>query len=265
MKVEEITSRVPGIPGSAGDAFDLTAGGVLTASDRKILRYLLKVSFPDVAPGYLAGLGTIGELRAFVESREGQIIDRHERTSYATSSVYMRPVLPGDHEALYFAALEPSNAHRWRFRGRTPAFPEFSQSLGVGSLVEFVFASVDRNALVSYCSAYNYDPVAHHATFAVQRLDYDERFDTAVIESVALLLNYLFATFNLRKVFAEVPEYNLPVFGIVDGVFEVEGARRDFYWHAGRYWEEITISTTCDAWTAFADQFFVGGSNRRDG
>jgi len=57
-------------------------------------------------------------------------------------------------------------------------------------------------------------------------------------------------------VFADIPEYNFSVFGSVDGVFEMEGEKRDFYWHAGRYWAEMTISTSRDAWDRFSTNFF---------
>lgn len=256
MTVQDIIRRVPGVPATASDEFDLTADGILSASDRKILRYLLKAAYPDVSAGYLAGLRAIGDLRAFGEERDAAEPALLDHDSYVARSVYMRPMMPSDHEALYFSALEPTNAHRWRFRGRTVSFPEFSQSLGVGSLAEFVFAATDSNALVAYCSAYNYDPVARHATFAVQRVAHDERFDTVVIESTALFLNYLFNTFNVRKVFAEIPAYNFAVFGLVRDVFQMEGRKADYHWHAGQYWDEVAISTSREAWLAFASHFF---------
>lgn len=253
---DDILDKVPGIPPGATDEFDVTASGVLSAADRKILRYLLKLSFPDLEPSYLIGLRTVGEIRALGASRPSATSRRHDLGAFSTSSVYMRPIMPVDHEALYFAALEPSNAHRWRFRGRTVPFPEFTQSFGAGSLADFAFAATDTNALVAYCSAYNYDPVARHATFAVQRLDYDSRFGTAVIESIALFLNYLFTNFHLRKAFAEIPEYNFALFGLVDGVFAIKGRKSDYYWHGDRYWDEVTISTSETSWMAFAGQFF---------
>jgi RimJ/RimL family protein N-acetyltransferase len=202
-------------------------------------------------------LRTLGDVRTLLETNtNGSSPPAFDLASYVSQTVYMRPLLPQDHEQLYFAALEPQNSYRWRYRGQTIAFREFSESLSQGVLAQFAFASVDDNSLVAFCSSYNYDPAAQHCAFAVQRLDFEDHADTAVIESAGLFLNYLFRTFNLRKVFADIPEYNLPAFGVLPDVFETEGTRRDYYWHAGRFWDEVTISTDRDVWQSFATSFY---------
>jgi hypothetical protein len=37
----------------------------------------------------------------------------------------------------------------------------------------------------------------------------------------------------------------------------VEAEKRDYYVHAGRFWNEVTISTTVNAWQSFASNFFT--------
>lgn len=258
MTFADIITKVPGIPASANDEFVITAEGTLPSADRKILRFLTKSEIPDLPPELYSSLRTLGELRELVEA-QGRTSSSPalEFGSYMTNSVFMRPVMPQDHEQLYFASLEPTNSFRWRFRGQTVSFRDFSESLSAGTLCQFAFADIETSGLVAFCSAYNYDPVAHHCTFAVQRLDFDSKYDTSVIESVALFLNYLFETFNVRKVFADIPEYNFPNFGLVKDVFEMDGEKRDYYWHAGRYWSEMSISTSRDAWLLFASMFFL--------
>jgi len=164
--------------------------------------------------------------------------------------------MQADFEQLYFAALEPVNGFRWRYRGRTPSMEEFIQGLSVGSLSEYVFVRSDTNQLGAYCVAYEHDANAGHCAFAVQRLNFDTAFDTCVIESVGLFLNYLFETFSLRKVFAHIPEYNFPSFGLLLDVFEREGERAEYHWYGGRHWSEVTISTGRQDWANFSNSFF---------
>ncbi len=257
MTLDELVDRVPGIPSSATDDFVVSSEGTLSGSDRKILRFVLKTAFPGVPPGVMMSLRTLGDVRALLEtSTNGSPPPAFDLASYVSETVFMRPLLPQDHEQLYFAALEPQNSYRWRYRGQTISFREFSESLSQGVLAQFAFASTNNSGLVAFCSSYNYDPAAQHCSFAVQRLDFEDTADTAVIESAGLFLNYLFRTFNLRKVFAEIPEYNMPAFGVLPDVFEIEGRRGDFYWHAGRFWAEVTISTARDVWQDFAASFF---------
>jgi len=257
VKLDDVVARVPGIPGSANDSFVVSSEGTLTAIDRKILRFALKTAIPGAPPGVITSLRTLGDVRELLETNtDGTSPPPFDLESYVSQTVFMRPLLPQDHEPLYFAALEPQNSYRWRYRGQTISFREFSDSLSQGVLAQFAFASVADSSLVAYCSSYNYDPAAQHCAFAVQRLDFEDSADTAVVESAGLFLNYLFRTFNLRKVFADIPEYNMPAFGVLPDVFETEGTRRDYYWHAGRFWTEVTISTSRAAWQTFAAASF---------
>lgn len=257
MDISDIRARIPGIPDGATRDFDVSASGMLSSANRKVMRYLMKAAMPGVPFEVYADVRTLGDVEDILKAHgEHSSAPQLDESAFVASSVFMRPVMSQDFEQLYFSALEPSNSYRWRFRGQTVSFREFSESLSVGALAQFSFASTSTNRLVAFCSAYNYDSVARHCTFAVQRLDFDSAYDTAIIESVALFLNYLFRTFNLRKVFADLPEYNYSYFGAVEGVFEREADKRDYYWHANRYWSEITISTTREAWTQFAGMFF---------
>lgn len=118
------------------------------------------------------------------------------------------------------------------------------QDTGVAEVVEVDPATCRRSVLRS-----TYDPAIRGGSAAA-----------AVIESVGLFLNYLFANFQLRKVFAEIPEYNLSRFGVPKDVFQVEGRKSDFYWHDGRYWDEVAISTAAEEWSAFSSLFIERSS-----
>jgi hypothetical protein len=258
----EIIRRVPGIPPTAGRSFDLTREGILTQSDRKILRLLMRLAVPSLPVEAYAGLACLGDLVDFLNEME-------ERGAVSTDlfgapilkgitapSVFMRPYMPQDEATLYFASMEPSNSFRWRFRGQTVSVHEFSSAISAGVLCHYVFCSTASSELVCYAAAYNYDANAAHCTIAVQRLGFDQDHETVVVEALGLFLNYLFETFSIRKVFADIPEYNIDRFGIVQQLVDVEGKRADYYWHAGRYWSELTVSISRDNWERFAVNFF---------
>ncbi|MBI2710969.1 MAG: GNAT family N-acetyltransferase [Actinobacteria bacterium] len=54
-------------------------------------------------------------------------------------------------------------------------------------------------------------------------------------------LRYLFDTWRLRRVYAEVAEFNLHQFGRATSLFGVEGRRREYVWLGGRFWDRVIL------------------------
>jgi len=85
-----------------GDEFIVGFDGSLPSSDRKIVRYLVKASVPDVPAAFTSSLRTLGEVLSLLETHAPSgappILDVVE---FVAPSVYMRPVMPQDHEQLY--------------------------------------------------------------------------------------------------------------------------------------------------------------------
>jgi RimJ/RimL family protein N-acetyltransferase len=70
-----------------------------------------------------------------------------------------------------------------------------------------------------------------------------------MIEAAALAIDYVFATWPFRKLYAEVPEFNLVSFGSVTRlVFQQEGQLTDHVFMDGRYWDVHILATTRDTW-----------------
>jgi len=75
---------------------------------------------------------------------------------------------------------------------------------------------------------------------------------------VALLLfiRYTFDNWNLRKVYFEVPEYNLSQFDSAIGRYLDQEARMvDHQFANGRYWDSLTLSLFRDKWHRLLPQF----------
>jgi hypothetical protein len=145
-----------------------------------------------------------------------------------------------------------ANAFSWRYRGHTPTFEEFCNSFQVGVLVDFV--AFDSNIPVGCCLMYNYDGHTRHACIAA--IVSPNLIGTAIRpESVAALCWHAFRTWDLRKIYAEVPSFIL--FGVApDGEidsaplykFSIEGQLTNHYSIAGEYVDIFIVATERLAW-----------------
>jgi RimJ/RimL family protein N-acetyltransferase len=70
-----------------------------------------------------------------------------------------------------------------------------------------------------------------------------------MVEVAALGVDYAFATWPFRKLYAEVPEYNLRTFrSLTDRYFRVEGCLTDHVFMDGRYWDVHIVATDRATW-----------------
>ena len=70
-----------------------------------------------------------------------------------------------------------------------------------------------------------------------------------VLEGLGLLIDHLFATWPLRKLYAEVPGFNAD--GLVaadDPVVRVEGRLVDHCYVQGRWWDQIILAIWRECW-----------------
>lgn len=82
-----------------------------------------------------------------------------------------------------------------------------------------------------------------------------------MVSGMLLFLDYLFATFPLRKVYFEVPGYNRGILGgAVGGLMDVEGELTEYYFHAGEYWNNIIFSLSRDRWEELSASIFSASS-----
>jgi RimJ/RimL family protein N-acetyltransferase len=70
-----------------------------------------------------------------------------------------------------------------------------------------------------------------------------------VFEGVALALDYGFLNWNLRKIYAEMLEYNFDSVATgANTLFEIEARFRDHAYWGGDYWDLIVMTVTRDRW-----------------
>jgi RimJ/RimL family protein N-acetyltransferase len=161
--------------------------------------------------------------------------------------VHLRTIRPGDLQALYQVELDGLGP-RWRFKGATPSFEQFSQALWTGVLAQYLVADNTDNRIIGMVTAYNANHRDRWAYLAVARFRPDDR-SGLLLHGAALFIDHLFDTFDFEKLYAEVAEHNQPAFASAVGrLFEEEGRLRGHSYLHGRRWDEIILALYRQTW-----------------
>lgn len=160
---------------------------------------------------------------------------------------WLRPLTDSDAEFIYRAELTGANLTRYRFAGRTPSRDQVWASFFQG--VECAFAVCRRGADEPLGTAVVFDADYRNGHAKLAAAMYDKQLRGWPLEGVALAIDYAFRVFNLRKLYLDVLEFNLPQFGSAVGtLFEVEGRLRDHHYLDGEYWDMAILSIEQASW-----------------
>lgn len=154
----------------------------------------------------------------------------------------MVPVAPGLIEFLYQLSIDEEVGYQWRFAGSVPSREAFQQELWNGVLSQFVVLALrDKSPIGSV--------VAYAANLPMGFVYVGGAMAPGItgtgmgIEAFDTFFNYLFVTYPLRKIYMEVPEYNLPAFASgIGGLFKHEGCLKQHTFYAGRFWDRHTLA-----------------------
>lgn len=153
----------------------------------------------------------------------------------ATERVRLRAVDPDDVPHLWALAQDPLVAQRWRTMGASVSPGEFQESLWAGVLVQHLAVDQQSGERVAWLICYDASHRHLHASFAVVAFPAYSG-SRALRDAIHLFIDYLFATWPLRQLLVEVPEFNLP---------SVAAALRRFAEHVGSIPEYLF---TMDRW-----------------
>ncbi len=162
-------------------------------------------------------------------------------------TVSIRPVEARDFDFLFGLYTSGDHLVRYRLRGVTPSPESFVRFLWEQMLAQFIVESRDGRP-VGVVSSFEPDFRNRYVYIAACST---AEFETTglVLEGVALLVSYLFQTFDFRKVYAESLEANYAQFALGEGrLFEVEGRLKQHEYVNGSYQDFVLMAIYREAW-----------------
>lgn len=161
--------------------------------------------------------------------------------------VYLRAITPEDYPWLQSAELSSELSMRWRFRGATPSPESWAQTIWGGALAQFLVVERKTDVPAGIVAVYRPNFQNGHAALAAARFGGGE--SPVMILGIGLFLRYVFACWNFRKLYLELPEYNYAQFASgLNRIFEIEGVLRDHNYFDGQLWDELVLAIYRDAW-----------------
>lgn len=181
----------------------------------------------------------------------------------ANDRVALVPIERVQRARLHELLILEGGAHRWR--GLDPGSPAQSieRLLTESVLSQFAIADGEGNLCgLVQCLLPNF---AHGTAQLGVALSNSYHRRGWPLEAVALFVNHLFCVYPLRKIYVEVPELNLEMFGKRLGVFFAEeGTLWEHEWHLGAYRSVTYFAMTRDAFQANESIHWVVQSAREN-
>ena len=169
----------------------------------------------------------------------------------------LRTIEPPHLPLIYRAVVHPRDGYRWRFRGATPDFGHFESTFSDGVLAQYLVVERTSGTPQGLVVAYNARFDSGHCSIGFVRLSPGRNGE--MLEGMFLLIDQLFRTWPLRKVYAEIPEFNyIHLFGDAEQVappFPIEGRLTEHEYFADRWWDLITMSIRRDEWDKAATRW----------
>jgi RimJ/RimL family protein N-acetyltransferase len=177
--------------------------------------------------------------------------------------VALRPIVPDDYRMLYEISIAADVSYRWRFHGAIPPYETFVQGIHAGIHAQFaVIAAEGGNQALGHVVCYRADlrnGTAYIAVVLTPRIQQTG----AGIEAVSLFVNYLFATWNFRKLYLEAVEFTYRAYKSGEGrVFNVEGCLKDFHYYQRRFWDLYILTIDRQAAEPFLARFIPHSGSR---
>jgi RimJ/RimL family protein N-acetyltransferase len=178
------------------------------------------------------------------------------------SRVRLRHVTPNDYEFIYAIETTGNRTARYRLGGTTPGPENFAQSIWKNVLTVFLVERLEGSVPLGTVIAYGEDFRNGHAKIAAV-FSPTLASGGAFLEGAELFINYLFATFPLRKLYGDVVALNLDSFiSALGRVIVEEGRLRQHVFAEGTYHDLVIIAIYRDDWIASHDQAGSWAQNR---
>jgi hypothetical protein len=170
--------------------------------------------------------------------------------------VYLRPVDVGDFGFLRMMDLAPELGVRWRFQGATPSPDQWAHASSAALAQVLVVRSHDHER-IGIASVYQHDFEHQHAHLAAAAYGSPVR-SPMMMMGIALFIDYVFKCWAFRKLYLELPEYNVAQFATgVGDLFAEEGRLREHAYYDGQLWDKLILALYRRRWEERAPRFLA--------
>ena len=161
--------------------------------------------------------------------------------------VYLRAVLPEDLRSIRMIDLSAELGVRFRHRGATPGMAQWTQSSD-SALAQFLIVRSDDNRPIGLAAIYEPSFQDQYAHFAAAMFGKAGRSPLAVMGCV-LAIEYAFKCWAFRKLYLELPAYNLDQISAGLGrMFVEEGRLREHMYYDGHWWDKVVLALYRNTW-----------------
>lgn len=164
------------------------------------------------------------------------------------------PFTPEYYRPTYALAIEPEISFRWRYHGAIPPYETFQQTLFANVFQQFaVVADHDPMKFVGLVVAYKAELQDQHVAIAAMM---SHAFGAGTFEAVALIGRHLFRNWPFRKLYLEIPEFNIPQLrsAVTAGLLREEGRLKAHRYYNEKYWDYVTYAIYREDAAAFGEQ-----------
>lgn len=157
-----------------------------------------------------------------------------------------------DYPEIHRLWTHPDVMFRWRDRGGTRPLEAVGQTLWSGSEIVFIVRSARSGELAGMATCYGYDVYNRHAKFAMAMAP-ETWGRPHGVEAAALFIDHCFRSLDLRKLYLDVPEFNLPQLEAGLGKYFVqEGCLCNHDYFDGRHWDNYILAIYRSSWNDVA-------------
>jgi len=169
--------------------------------------------------------------------------------------VLLRAVSREDLPAFFRWRVDVFEMHLWASSKRVPTFEEFATELDqmLRQTITFLTVNKQTGQPIGFVQAYNLNLNEGWCYALVYTAPRYRRGHG--VEAYVGLLDYLFRSFNLRKIYADVFEFNADSMSpLMSAGFVEEGRFRQHVWFEKQYWDVIRFAIYRDDWYRFRER-----------
>ncbi len=160
----------------------------------------------------------------------------------------LRTIVPSDVELLYRVELSEALGVRWRFRGSVPSPADYAESVWTNTLATFLIEKCSERTPVGVVAIYNANMTAQRASFSLAAFPGYEG-TPAVMDGALLAINYAFAVWPFRKLYADVLGFNVDqLASVARHLFTEEARLSEWEFFNDQWWDLYYFSLTRERW-----------------